>query len=282
MNASAPGLGAAGRPYFAAFGRNVATTLHEPAYTSTYDSLQAQLDRRFSNGYSFGLAYTFSKAIGFGENNDSGLFFNTPEALHRNRSVLGFDRTHNLRISSVYELPFGRGKQWLQDGFLSAIAGGWQLNGIVSAYSGTPFTVTSAATSLNAPGNSQVADLVATKVRMLGGTGPGQSWFDPTAFVPVTTARFGNAGLNILRAPGLVNLDLGVFRNFRIREGMNLQFRAEAFNATNTPHFSGPGTNVSSLARNPDGSIRTLGGFTEITSARADERQLRFALRISF
>lgn len=282
LNASFPGGAAAGRPYFAAFGRNVATTLHEPAYTSTYDSLQAQVDRRFTNGYSFGLAYTYSKAIGFGENNDSGLFFNTPEAISRNRSLLGFDRPHNLRLSSVYELPFGKGKRWAQSGVPAMIAGGWQINGIFSAYSGSPFTVTSSGASLNAPGNSQVADLVLPNVRMLKGTGPGQSWFDPLAFAPITTARFGNAGLNILRGPNFVNLDMGVFRNFTITERINLQFRAEAFNATNTPHFNNPGGNASSLARNPDGSVRTLGGFTEITSAQADERQFRFALRLSF
>lgn len=282
LNASFPGGAAAGRPYFASFGRNVATTLHEPAYTSSYDSLQAQVDRRFTNGFSLGVAYTFSKAIGFGENNDSGLFFNTPEVLHRNRSLLGFDRPHNLRISSVYELPFGRNKSMLKSGLLSKLAGGWQINGIFSAYSGSPFTVSTSGASLNAPGNSQVADLVATEVKTIGGTGPGQSWFDPNAFAPVTTARFGTAGLNILRGPGFVNLDMGVFRNFAIREKFNLQFRAEAFNATNTPHFNNPGASASSLVRNADGSIRSLGGFTEITSAQADERQFRFALRLSF
>ncbi|MCW5964734.1 MAG: TonB-dependent receptor [Bryobacterales bacterium] len=282
LNAAPPGTGAAGRPYFAAFGRNVATTLHEPAYTSTYDSFQAQLDRRFTNGFSFGLAYTFSKAIGFGENNDSGLFFNHPSVLDRNRSLLAFDRPHNLRLSSVYELPFGKGKPWADSGFLSKLAGGWQVNGIFSAYSGSPFTVTSSGASLNAPGNSQVADQVKDRVQILGGTGPGQSWFDPLAFAPITTARFGNAGLSNLRGPNFVNLDMGVFRNFAITERFNLQFRAEAFNATNTPHFNNPGTNVSSLAFNPDGSIRTLGGYTEINSAQADERQFRFALRLSF
>lgn len=282
LNASYPGGGAAGRPYFAAFGRNVATTLHEPAYTSTYDSLQAQLDRRFTNGLSFGLAYTWSKAIGFGANNDSGLFFNTPTALARNRSLLNFDRPHNLRLSGVYELPFGKGKSWLQGGIPALLAGGWQVNGIYSAYSGSPFTVTTSGTSLNAPGNSQVADQVKTDVQMTGGTGPGQSWFDPFAFAPVTTARFGNAGLNILRGPSYFNLDLGVFRNFAIREKINLQFRAEAFNATNTPHFNNPGTAVSSMVRNADGSIRSLGGYTEITSAQADERQVRFSMRLSF
>ncbi|MCC7340236.1 MAG: TonB-dependent receptor [Bryobacterales bacterium] len=282
LNASYPGGGAAGRPYFAAFGRNVATTLHEPAYTSTYDSLQAQLDRRFTNGLSFGLAYTWSKAIGFGANNDSGLFFNTPSALARNRSLLNFDRPHNLRLSSVYELPFGKGKSWLQSGLPALLAGGWQVNGIYSAYSGSPFSVTTSGASVNAPGNSQVADQVKTDVQMTGGTGPGQSWFDPLAFAPVTAVRFGNAGLNILRGPSYFNLDLGVFRNFAIHEKVNLQFRAEAFNATNTPHFNNPGATVSSMVRNADGSIRSLGGYTEITSAQADERQVRFSVRLSF
>jgi outer membrane receptor protein involved in Fe transport len=282
LNAASPGTGAAGRPFFRQFGRNVATTLHEPAYTSTYDSLQAQLDRRFANGISLGVAYTFSKAIGFGENNDSGLFFNAPDVLDRNRSLLGYDRTHNLRVSSVFELPFGRGRKWLQSGFASAIAGGWQINGIFSAYSGTPFTVTSSGTSLNAPGNSQVADQVKEEVEIFGNHGPGQSYFDPLAFRAVTGARFGTAGLNILRGPGLVNLDLGIFRAFQLSERFQLQFRAEAFNATNTPHFNNPGANVSSMVLNNDGSIRSLGGYTEITSARADERQVRFALRLSF
>lgn len=282
LNASTPGRGAAGRPYFSLFGRNVATTLHEPAYTSTYDSLQVQVDRRFAEGFSFGLAYTFSKAIGFGENNDSGLFFNAVEVLNRNRSVLGFDRTHNLRLYSVYELPFGRGKRWMQSGFASMLAGGWQVNGIFSAYSGTPFTVTSSGTSLNAPGNSQVADLAKPDVKVFGNTGPGQSYFDPLAFRPVTDVRFGTAGLNILRGPGLVNLDLGVFRTFALTERFHLQFRAEAFNATNTPHFNNPGANASSMVMNSDGTVRSLNGFTEVTSARTDERQVRFALRLFF
>lgn len=282
LNAAPPGGGAAGRPFFAAFRRNVATTLHEPAYTSVYDSLQVQMDRRFRQGFSLGAAYTWSKALGFGENNDSGLFFNWVEVLARNRSLLSFDRPQNLRLFGIWELPFGRGKARAKAGLPALLAGGWQINGIFSAYSGTPFTVTSSPTPLNAPGNSQVADQVKPKVAILGGTGPGQSYFDPTAFAPVTAARFGNAGLSNLRGPGLVNLDLGLFRTFAVTERLHLQFRAEAFNATNTPHFNNPGTNVSNLVLNSDGSIRSLGGYTEITSARADERQLRFALRFFF
>ncbi|MBI4893253.1 MAG: TonB-dependent receptor [Acidobacteria bacterium] len=277
-----PGTGAAGRPYFTAFGRTVATTLHEPAYTSAYDSLQLRIDRRFLNGLGMGVAYTFSKALGYGENNDSSLYFNSPLVLDRNRSRLNFDRPHNLRISGVYELPFGRTKPFARSGLAAVLFGGWQINGILSIYSGTSFTVSSSAASLNSPGNSQVADQIVSAVAMLGGTGPGQSWFDPLAFRAITTARYGSAGLNILRGPGIANLDLGVFRSFRITERVSMQFRSEAFNSTNTPHFNNPGANASNMVLNSDGTIRTLGGYTEITSAAADERQFRFALRLSF
>jgi hypothetical protein len=160
--------------------------------------------------------------------------------------------------------------------------GGWQLNGIFSAYSGTPFTVTAASASLNAPGNTQTADQIKPEVAILGGTGPGQAYFDPLAFAPVTQARFGTSGLNILRGPGVVNLDLGLFREFAPTERIRIQFRAESFNFTNTPHFNNPGTNVSNLQLRSDGTVAALRGYSEITSAQDDERQIRFGLRISF
>ena len=282
INASYPGGAAAGRPYYAAYGRTVATTLYDPAFTSNYNALQAQLTRRFAKGLSMNAAYTWSKAIGYGANNDSGLFFNTPSAIARNRSPLAFDRTHNFRLSGIYELPFGKTKPFLSHGFVALIAGGWQVNSILSLYTGTPFSVTASATSLNAPGNSQVADQVKSQVAMPEGVGLGASWFDPTAFASITAARFGNAGLNILRGPGVANLDLGLFRSFHLAERWNLQFRAEAFNATNTPHFNNPAANVSNMTLNSDGSIRSLGGFSQVTGAANDSRQVRFALRLFF
>jgi hypothetical protein len=102
------------------------------------------------------------------------------------------------------------------------------------------------------------------------------------AFAPVTQVRFGTSGINILRGPGVVNLDLGLFREFAPTERFRIQFRAESFNVTNTPHFNNPGTNVSNLQLSPDGSVASLRGFSEITSALDDERQVRFGLRISF
>ena len=111
--------------------------------------------------------------------------------------------------------------------------------------------------------------------------------FDPFAFKPVTEVRFGTAGFNTLRGPGTFNLDFGIFRRFFIGE-RNLEFRAQAFNATNTPHFGNPGANVSNMVLNADGSIRSLGGYTEITTVKAkgrdgiDERVVQFGIRLSF
>jgi hypothetical protein len=169
----------------------------------------------------------------------------------------------------------------LSSGFASLIAGGWQANWLMQMLTGTPFTVTSDGASLNAPGNSQSADQVLDSVRIIGQYGRGGSYFDPNAFRPITEARFGNSGRNLLRGPNFFNLDSSLFRNFKITERLTMQFRAEAFGVTNTPQFGNPGTNASGLTRNPDGSIRALNGFTEITSA-GGARQYRFALKFLF
>jgi hypothetical protein len=281
LNYAEPGWGTAGRVLNRQFGRTASTLVVRPFGTANYNALQAQATRRFSNGFQLQASYTFSKAISYSDEADSTLSFNAPSALHRNRSLTNYDRPHNLHAGWVAELPFGRGKRWGQEGLVRHLLGGWQLNGLFSSYSGTPFHATSASTSLNAPGNTQTADQVKPKVEILGGTGPGQAFFDPLAFAPVTAVRFGNSGLNSLRGPGVVNLDLGLFREFSAGERFKIQFRAESFNATNTPHFNNPGTNVSNLRLRADGSP-DLRGFSEITSAQDDERQFRFGLRINF
>jgi hypothetical protein len=155
-------------------------------------------------------------------------------------------------------------------------------------YSGTPFTVSAASTSLNVPGSNQRANLVKSSVQILGGTGPNQSYFDPLAFAPVTTATFGTAAFDLVRGPGTFNFDGGLFREFRAGERWKVQFRAEALNLTNTPHFSNPSANVSNMVLNGDGSVRNLGGYTVITSTTGigregiDERLFRLGLRITF
>ncbi|MFN8002621.1 MAG: hypothetical protein U0X75_16565 [Acidobacteriota bacterium] len=245
-------------------------------------------------------SYTWSKGIGLanlGGDNDGGLAINEPNFRNLNRSVLGINIPHNLQFSGSWELPFGKGKRWLSDNAVtSALTGGWQLSWLYGAFSGTPFSVTSSGTSLNAPGSTQRADLVKSEVQKLGGIGVGTPYYDPTAFAPVTTVRFGTAAFNLLQSPGTSNLDLGLFREFRITEGIKLQFRAEAFNATNTPHFAAPGGNASAPSRDAAGNILTdpvtglprLNGFMEVTNTRSfgregiDERVFRFGLRLSF
>lgn len=281
INAGEVGLGNPGRA-LARFGRIANINMLVPFNTADYQGFQAQVNRRLNPGAQVGLTYTFSKAMGYADNSDSGLTFNSVSQWARNRALTNFDRTHNLQLFGVYELPFGTGKRWATNGPASWLAGGWQLNGIMSRLSGTPFTVTSAATSLNAPGNTQTADLVTSSVKILGGIGRGASWFDPAAFAPVTAVRYGTLGRNTMRGPGVFNFDASLFRNFKITERFMLQFRTEVFNLTNTPAFNNPGANASSPTRRADGSIINTNGFSEITSAQGTERQIRFALKLTF
>jgi hypothetical protein len=284
------GAGVAGQPLYQKYGRTASTTmLFQPVGTGQYNSLQSSLERRFSRGLQVAVHYTWSKAISVADNSDSNPRIMAPQFFDLNRAVTNYDRTHALHITNVYELPFGRGKRWAnQPGFLSYLLGHWQVNNLLSFISGRPFSVSSSSASLNMPQNTQRADQVKSTVAKIGGVGPGQSFFDPLAFVPVTQPRFGTAGYNSLRGPGIVNWDFGLFRFIPVGEHLRLEFRAEAFNTSNTPHFAQPGANVSNLSLNPDGSVRALNGFTQVTATSngaregIDERQFRLALRLSF
>lgn len=282
------GQGNNGRALRQAFGRSAATTIVETFGTGQYNALQATLDRRFARGLSVNTSYTWSKVIGPIDNNDSGPAVSALAYFGRNRVVRGYDRTHNLHVSAIWELPFGRGQKWASEGPLAPVVSGWQVNNIWGFYSGTPFTVGSSGTSLDMPGSTQTADQIKPTVAKLGGTGRGQSFFDPLAFASVTQPRFGNTGMNILRGPGVVNWDFGLFRKFSVTERFKLEFRLEAFNFSNTPHFNNPGTNVSSFNPELADPLRRFGGFTEITGTSGigrdgiDERQFRVGLRLSF
>jgi hypothetical protein len=151
------------------------------------------------------------------------------------------------------------------------LLGGWQLNGILRAVSGAPFNITADAGLCNCPGNGQFADVVGS-YQKLGGVGPGQRYFDTTAFVAPGPNRFGNAGRNIGRGPVLPNYDFSVFRTLDVREGLKLEFRAELYNLTNTPQFANPVGNVNA------------GNFGQITGTfnGAGEREVQLALRLRF
>jgi hypothetical protein len=288
LNWSPIGGGQAGRQLNRRFGRTGQTRLIAPIGDSKYDSLQTRLERRFANGLQVGVNYTWSRSFGVAgnANSDSALRINIPEYYDLNLARSDFDRPHNLHITNITELPFGRGRRWLSEGgVLAGLLGGWQVNNVLSFYSGTPFSVTASGTSLNAPENDQRADQIKPEVEILGGVSPGRNlaYFDPLAFAPVTEARFGTASFNSVRGPGVASWDLMVIRQFDLPRNMNVQFRVEAFNVTNRPRFSNPGANVSNLRLNPDGTVRDLNGFGVITGTQdGSERQIRFGLRVGW
>ena len=174
-----------------------AMNIVQPLGRVQYDSLQANVTRRMSGGFQLTGSYTYAKATDWWAGTIA-----IPQYWGLNRGVQAGNTPHKLDMSAVYELPFGPGKRFLSDGgVIAALAGGWQLNALYSIASGQPFTISSNTTSLNAPGNPQIADVV-KEPTILGGVGPTDPYFDVTAFAPVTAPRFGNAGFNTLRGPG--------------------------------------------------------------------------------
>jgi 3',5'-cyclic AMP phosphodiesterase CpdA len=286
------GAGNNGRPFFPSLRRTTTTAVVDPLGHSVYDSLQVKIDRRFANGLNFGIGYTLSKAFGVccNASNDGGPAVQALQYMDLNNAYLPFDRRQNFQMTYSYQLPFGKGKSMLTSGVGSWLAGGWQVTGLLSAYTGAPFTVNADGTSLNLPGSTQFADQIATP-RKLGNYGRGQAYYDWTTFKSVTNsagaaeARFGTARLNTLRAPGIFNTDLGVHRSFRFTERVNLQFRAEALNLTNTPQLAGPSTNISGL-RTANGNF--TGGVFEITGTANTgrdglvQRAIRLGMRLQF
>jgi hypothetical protein len=269
INAGSPGSGNTGRPQYAQYNRTVSTNMWDGYLSSNYHALQVAVNRSFSKGFLVKGAYTYSKTIDYTDADGwASVGWNWAPAFQRNRATAGFDREHVLQVGWVYELPFGKGKKYAQSGIAGAILGNWQVNGVFAAYTGTPFSVLAPGSSLNAPNNTQTANQVLPTVDQPGNVGPGQFYYNPAAFAPVTAANtFGNSGRNILRNPGILNTDLDVTREFPIKERLRLQFRAEAFNVANTSHFGG----VSA------GDV-TSTTFFQVTSA-SGERQVRFGLR---
>ncbi len=280
VNASQiPGSGDDGRPLFVKFGRTATTREFDGRSHSNYHSLQTTINRRVSGGLFLKGAYTYSRAINDADYSDwTEYTWNAAMVFDRNRAPATYNIPHMFQLAYVYDLPFGAGKPWATTGVPKAIVGDWQINGIFSAYQGRQFTLTAADASLNMPGNQQTPDQIKPSVATLGKVGDDGTWFDTSAFARVTAVRFGNVGRNTMRGPGVVNTDLSLFRTFKLTERFNLQFRAEAFNLSNTPHFANPdddGRNVNSS---------NFGRILETQSADAlgRSRELRFGLRLGF
>jgi hypothetical protein len=185
--------------------------------------------------------------------------------------------THVLTASAVAPLPFGKGKRFANSsGLVNYLIGNWQLNGILTLTSGVPYYVYISSDIPNignfAPaiaGNGNVrANLVGDPHLSSPST---QEWFNTAAFAPPAPFTFGNSGRNSLRADWFKNLDLSLFRDFPIGERRSLQFRAEAFNITNTPTWGIPVNDLNNHAQ-----------FGSITSTRSTERQLQLSLKLYF
>ena len=289
INAGPPGTGTSGRPLFVKFGLQADINSIQPYGTTTYDGLQAMFTRRWASSM-FGVSYTWSKTMNYADN-DQGPRIQFLPAKERNRGPAGYDRTHNLQMYGVYDLPFGKGQRMAREGWASAVFGGFQVSGVVSIMSGLPFyVIQGSAPNLLAGGSGQVPNQLNPNINIFEGIGTtaqrGASsagpWFDNTvlgvnctsncAWAPETGARFGTVGRNSLRGPGFFETDLSIFRTFSISESVKFQLRAEALNATNHANFANPQSDINNATF----------GFITSTYGPNQSRQWRFGMRLSF
>jgi len=261
------GAGAAGQPFFPTLGKTTSISSTYVYVTSRYNALQVRVNRRLNHGLTTITAYTWGPGLDY-NNASSAFHFYTFRA---NYSSGDYDHRHSFVQSFTYQLPFGPQAHWAHSGVVSWIVGGWQINGVFSAISGSPIDVTVSATSLNTPTAKNRPNQVKTDVATLGGVGNGSLWFDTSAFAAPPALTFGNVGRNTVVGPGLVNLDGSLFRRFPIRERTSLDFRFETFNTTNHPHFANPG-----------GTFGTS-SFGVVTQTVAfDSRGVQFGAKLTF
>jgi hypothetical protein len=241
----------------------------DPRNSSMYHGLQTRWQKRFSGGLQFQLAYTFSKNIDYGGSAASGGGAvggpQTVTCLACGRGLSGFDVRNRFIGNYLYEFPFGKGKKWLTSGFLSQVAGGWAMTGIVTLQSGRPFTVY-LNTGVNNGAPSWPNRIGSGKLE-----NPDRAyWFNAADFAAPASNNYGNTGRGILYAPGQANWDTSFMKTFPVRERLKLKFQLDVFNITNTPYFGFPNANIGSP---------TVG---VITSTNNDNRDLQFALKLDW
>lgn len=245
-------------------------SLHENSLNSNYQSLTAKVEKRFSKGLTLLSSFAWAHSIDQGNEDlfDGGGGVATPWDMKRERANSSLDRRFGFVLSSVYEIPLGKGHACMSSGVANAIFGGWQVGGIFSKYTGLPAPHTISVNNENL-GGSVRGDFV---------RGPNlpsdqrniDRWFDTGFVVPSAPGVISNAGRNLVRAPGRTNFDFMMARNFRMPwEGHEIQFRFESFNFTNTANFGSPNASVGSPAAG------------KITQA-ADPRRIQFALKYVF
>jgi outer membrane receptor protein involved in Fe transport len=270
-----PGGGSQSRPFYSTLGRTNSVLLWGPITKSRYHSLQVALNRPFKGGLMLKGAYTLSRAKNETDDDGwAGLMWNAPSLRSRNYALAGYDRPQIFQMAFVYELPY---KTSTGHRGARLILGDWQINGIYSAYSGTPFTINASGAGLNMPGNPQTANLNGSYT-VIGKKGDAGFYFDPKPFSQPAGTTLGNTGRNQFRGPGNWNFDFSVFRGFPIGGGAKrAEFRVEFFNLTNGTKWGNPDSNVNS---GTFGRTYTVGD-----SARdfgSGERQIRLGVRFQF
>ena len=243
---------------------------------SSYEALEVSLNRRLSSGLSYLISYTWGKSIDIscsGWAGVEGCANQNPYNVNADKSVSAFDIPQIFSASVLYELPFGAGKS-LRTGHsvLDYVIGNWQINSIMSFHSGLPFTLGVSGDIANT-GNSNNAGFY-ERLNLIGDphlSNPTPDlWFNTAAFSVPAAFTFGNMGRNNLRSDWTKNVDLSLFRIFPIRERFRLEFRAEAFNALNTPVWGTPVVNYSNS------------NFGHVTSIANTPRQLQLAMKLYF
>jgi carboxypeptidase family protein len=234
-NLAIPGPGAADprRPYFARLGWNQNPTLRSHLGRSGYNALQTKIDKRFSKGYSLLASFTWQNGMDFGTNGAQNKF-----DWRSDHSPMDNDRKFYLTISHTWELPLHA------KGPARHLVEGWSFSGISLFASGIPFTpILGNTASYNSPGVTLRPD------RLQSGavSSPTRDrWFDKSAFATPPLYTYGNSGRNILRGPGLANLDWAIGKNFHISESKLLKFRWEVFNAFNRTNLANPVNTIDS------------------------------------
>ena len=272
LNQAVPGPGAVGprRPYYAINPNLVNIGYRTSAGDAAYNSLQVHVEKRLSGGLNFGLAYTYASYLSdAGDINGGGNSdIQNSACLRCNYGPTPDDYHHVLVFNHVYDLPFGYDRRYLNSGPIAYFVGGWNVSGVWSLHSGSPFTPIYGSTVSNSSGGGdQRPNRIAS-----GRLSSGQTlnhWFDTTAFVAPALYTFGNSGTGILTGPGYFDTDLTVVRHFAFHERYGADFRAEAFNAFNRANFN-----------NPNATIGT--STAGVISGTASPRVLQLAVKLNF
>jgi hypothetical protein len=264
------GSGNNGRAQFAQFNRTGTSRERSNLGKTRYNGLQVKVDRRFLKGFLITNSYTLGRSMDLANENGT---IGTPIDFKLSWARSDTDRLHNYVLSSVYELPWGPGKKWLNEGVTSKILGGWQISGLFDAQSGQALTIGGNGTALNTPGNSAFVNLTGDN-KVLGGLGPGLLYFDPTVYSLPAAGVQGNMQRHTgPDGPGFWQLDGSLFKRFAISGSRYFEFRVDAYNVTNSVRWGNPNTTYSTSTGNT---------FGQITGTNGSQRSIRFGGRFAF